>query len=292
MYSDPEFKYKTKPKSQNIDGRSNSRNSYCNDNYWYYRSDFSFDWFDIWGLSFFDIKRRRHYSHLNESVFKPLNRLESKQIMWRPLATEYFNYAVDIPTESSKMFQLALKHMKEDQPQLPIEISNLKDILNQHKILLENVEHIIENAIEERFSQTYRSPLKIVSRGDYDINNIYLGLKTCWESSKFDLEQIQNQIGRQSVNCRIDNGSLYFDKYHVGQGNEKEFELMKNALYDILKNMEILKGFSDLKKSKNNIDNKIEEIKKMTNEIIESIDNDLYETNIKDCCPTFLRIFR
>jgi len=67
---------------------------------------------------------------------------------------------------------------------------------------------------------------------------------------------------------------------------------MKNMLYDILKDVQLLKGFSDLEESKKNMYNEIEQIHRMTNEIIESIDNDLYETHIKGCCPTVLRIFR
>jgi hypothetical protein len=289
VYSDSEFKYEIKRKTQNNDRASR----YCNDNRCDYGSDFSFDWFDIWGLSFFDIKRRRHYRHLNEAVFRPLTNLESRQILpQKESATEYFNYDVVVPMESSRIFQLALKHMKEDQPQLPTEISNLREMLNRHKILLESVEVIIRNTINESFSQTYRSPLKIGSIHGYNVNYIYLCLKRVWESSKFDLEQIENHIKSGSVNVRRDNGHFYIDSYDIGQVNEKEFQRMKNTFYDTLKNMQILKGFSDLKQNTNDIRYKIEEIKGMTNETVESIDNDLYETNIKGCCPTFLRIFR
>lgn len=296
MSSNLEFKYELKRKAQNKNGESNYRGLDSdfdyNSDYRCYGSDYSFDWFDLWSLSFFDSRKRRHYRHLNQSVFKPLNGLELKQnIIWRPLATDYFNYDLVIPSESSKIFQLALKHMKEDEPQLSIEISHLRNIFNRHHKLLENVETRIKNLIEEKLSQTYRSPLKIGSRYSYDFDNVYSFLKVVWESNKYQLKQIENYIDKRA-SPRIENGYFYFENRPVGRGNNIGFEIMKNMLYDILKDVQLLKGFSDLEESKKNMYNEIEQIHRMTNEIIESIDNDLYETHIKGCCPTVLRIFR
>jgi hypothetical protein len=291
---DSEFKYSFSKKTPNKNGKSNRG---CLDSdfdntvdYWDYTSDVSFDWFDFWGLSFFSNEKRRHYRHLNESIFKPLSELKLyQQTDLRNIISNYFNYNVVLPTESSKIYQLSLKHMKEDEPQLPIEITNLKNLLAKHSTSVDNMEKKIKDVIKERLSSTYQSPLKIGNSSSYNFDYVYVFLKKVWESKNYELKEIDDHINRATP--RIQNNIFHFENIPIGQGNEKEFEMMKIALYNILRNGDILKIFSDLKENKNNLDEIITKIRKMAAEIVDIIDNDLYETSIRGCCPSLLRFF-
>ena len=272
MYSDSEFKYNLCRKAQNKNDQSNRRNLDSDSDYtidpWDYTSDVSFWWFDFWYISFFINKKNKHYKNLNESIFRPLSRLQliKQQSSQHMMVSDHFNYTIILPTESSKIYQLSLKHMKEDQPQLPTELINLREMNANHQNMIENLEKTVDETMRERFSLTYQSPLKTGSSYDYNHDSVYDFLRDIWESNKHDLKQIEDYTTKN--NCCFRNGLFYFENKPLGQGDDKGYESMKSALYDILKDRNILKMFSDLTDNKNNVDQKITEIKRMSTEIV------------------------
>ena len=200
MYPNSEFKYLARRKAPTKDDRPNRRSLDADSDYtassWDYTSDVSFGWFDLWDISFFIAQKRKHYRNLNGFIFRPLsalelNKQESSQYI---LISDYFNYTIMLPTESSKVYKLSLKHMTEDQPQLSIELMNLRKMNRNHQNLIKDLERMIDSTIRQRFSMTYQSPLKIERAYDYRYDYVYDFLLDVWESNKHDLKQIEVRL--------------------------------------------------------------------------------------------------
>jgi hypothetical protein len=106
--------------------------------------------------------------------------------------------------------------MKEEEPQLPIEITNLNNMLAKHRTSIDNIEKKIKDVIKERLSSMYQSPLKIGNSFSYDFNYVYIFLKKVWEGNDYELKEIDNYINRATP--RIQNGFFYFENIPVDKG--------------------------------------------------------------------------
>jgi hypothetical protein len=74
----------------------------------------------------------------------------------------------------------------------------------------------------------------------------------------------------------------------VGKGTEIEFERMKYALCDIVRNKDILGLLSNLKSSQNNLENQTNSIKKLAKDTVDLIDQELSPPKVIRCCTYYL----
>jgi hypothetical protein len=122
-------------------------NCYCRDDNCY---DYSWDLF-ILDVAFFRREARIHYNQLNRYVFKQLLNLGLADASSRRFIADYFKYTLkNMPSQTSEIYRLGLKHMGKDDEQIPIEIENLNNVLSQHRRRIENMESDITKQIKRR----------------------------------------------------------------------------------------------------------------------------------------------
>src|SRR5690349_4332760 len=110
---DTDFYFPPKSGEHCGDGGSDS----CFDNWW---------GFPVLDFSFFSIKRRKHYKQLNQYVFKPLSNLElTRSGSSYDFVIDDFKFELrNLPSESSRIYRIAMSHMNHDNAQLPTKIES------------------------------------------------------------------------------------------------------------------------------------------------------------------------
>jgi hypothetical protein len=246
-------------------------------------SDYWWDPF-VFGIAFFSAERRRHYDALNRYVFRPLSNLDlvSVRLSYDSIDDNFRYDLKNLPSQTARIYQLALKHMEKDDKQLPKEIQKLKDMLGSHDNQIRILESDI-NKLVKTTSTFSASPVKtgIVYRRDY----VARFISKVWISCK-DEGNISDCVDAYIIRAipTAENGYFQFDGLPVAQGDERELNSVKDVLHDILKNKEIIKNISDLKSSAKSLNDQIKKIKELVKPIADSIDQDLYSTRIKGCC--------
>jgi len=276
---DTDFDFPSEPREHSRD---------CGDNYCL---DYGWDPF-VFSITFFGVERRRHYNALNRYVFKPLSDLQLISVgLSYDFIVDYFRYDLkNMPSQSAEIYHLAFKHMEQDDNDLPKEIENLNNMLIHHDNLISKTAADIIKITKTTSSISYESPVKFGVVYDYE--RVYMFLSRVWIScmdGKNIIECLENYI--KNATPRADNGYFHFDGLPVAQGDEKELNTVRDVLYNILKNKEIIKNISDLKASTKTLNDQIKKIKEMVKPIADSIDEDLYSTRIKGCC-TNLTVLR
>ena len=116
--------------------------------------DWDGNWFryvDAWDFSFFSTKLLKHYETLKLHVFDELANLNLVSIsgLRRDYIHEYYTFEItNLPSETSKIYQLALKHLSEDDLQIPREIESLKTILRDHNNWVNQLKTELDKLIE------------------------------------------------------------------------------------------------------------------------------------------------
>jgi hypothetical protein len=195
-----------------------------------------------------------------------------------------------MPSQTSDIYQLALKHMEKDEKQLPIEIKNLNNMLAKHNNLISNMESHIINLVKS-ITSFNKSPV-LTNSVVYDHDYALQFVSRIWISCKDEKNMIQ-AISKyvEGAKPRAENGYFVFENLPVAEGDPKNLNTVKDTLYDILKDQTIIKYITDLKASTTELNSQIEKIRELMKPIVDSIDQDLYNTRIKGCCKnlTLLR---
>jgi hypothetical protein len=116
-------------------------------------------------------------------------------------------------------------------------------------------------------------------KGD-DFNSVYTYLSRVWRrmTSESRVERVQHHINNTKPYRSVE-GIFYSNGQPRGEGSEQEFEKMKKALYGILQNNDLLTRLSELETSLEALSNQIQYIRVMANEIVNLIDQNLYDTS-------------
>lgn len=261
-------------------------------------SDYCLDYWwpiPILDFSFFSIKRRRHYKKLNQHIFKPLGNLALIRNNQRyDFVIDDFKFDLtNLPSESSSIYKIALRHMEHDDPFLPQEIEDLKSMMQNHNNLVNETEKQISEIIIDRLKSTHSTPLKTGGTNySYDFKSVYKYLSYGWKLTTVDeimsTQKVEDFIPSSYTEYNKTNCYFYFDNVPVGKGTEIEFERMKYALCDIVRNKDILGLLSNLKSSQNNLENQTNSIKKLAKDTVDLIDQELYDTKVIRCCTYYL----
>src|SRR5215469_15762607 len=249
--------------------------------------------FPAWFPSFFSERRTRHYLALNPSVLRPLTRLQLRKVI---LDTDFihkdFVFVIDIlPVDTSRTYQLALRHMDFDNPQLRTAVMDLRERISAHNALRDRLENEISLAIRRRLTTTHMTPLIGDIRYNYRFNDVYRYLSSMWrptmqaEKTSSDLveERIKKKEWHRDAAC-----IFYFGGIAIGSGTEHEFASMANGLTNILLDENLLQILSNLEANWNVLQDRITSIREMATPIVDLIDDDIYETRVKSCCPGWL----
>jgi hypothetical protein len=133
--------------------RTRDRNSDRDDNWFHY--------VDAWDFSFFSTELTKHYEQLRVNVFRPLANLNLvSKSEYRDYIHEIYTLEItNMPSETSKIYQLALKHINEDNSQIPKEIESLKKKLKVHDDSVNQLKKDIDESIEQKFTTTSSTPM-------------------------------------------------------------------------------------------------------------------------------------
>ena len=103
---------------------------------------------------------------------------------------EYYTFEItNLPSETSKIYQLALKHLSEDDPQIPREIESLKTILRDHNQLKTELDKLIEQKFTDNGTNKY----------NYHSDNLYK-LLSIVRQPQLKSESLKERIDRFTKN--------------------------------------------------------------------------------------------
>lgn len=220
-------------------------------------------------------------------MFRPLSSLRLIQPLQSYRIEDDFRRIVDnIPSGPSVVYALALRHLEyNNNRQLPQSLSNLTVMMETHNELIVRTSNEITNTIKSKLAASSSSPLKIGARYKYDFNSVYTYLSRVWRrmTSESRVERVQHHINNAKPYRSIE-GIFYFNGQPCGEGSEQEFEKMKKALYEILQNNDLLTRLAELETSLEAQSNQIQNIRVMAKEIVNLIDQNLYDTRVSGCC--------
>ncbi len=202
-------------------------------------------------------------------MFRPLSSLRLIQPLQSYRIEDDFRRIVDnIPSTPSVVYALALRHLEYNNRQLPQSLSNLTVMMETHNELIVRTSNEITNTIKSKL-----------------VNSVYTYLSGVWRrmTSESRVERVQHHINNAKPYRSID-GIFYFNGQPCGEGSEQEFEIMKKALYRILQNNDLLTRLAELETSLEAQSNQIQNIRVMAKEIVNLIDQNLYDTRVSGCC--------
>ena len=273
--------------------RAHSRNSNCNwDGNW-------FHYVDAWDFTFFSAELTKHYDQLKLHVFMKLANLKLvSKSEYRDYIHEMYTFEItNLPSKTSKIYQLALKHMNEDNPQIEKEIEALEDKLKNHNNSVIQLKNKIDESIKQRFTTTSSTPMQTGGiKYNYNHRSVYKLLSLIWQPHSLS----------QTINERVDKfikspstgrwdevtNDFIFNGLSLGNGTKDEFEQMRSDLFCIVSDNGVITKIISIQNSEEDLRERIVDIKKLVDPIIELIDQGLYDTKIKKCCPTFWSLVR
>jgi hypothetical protein len=294
VYSDSGFKYASPIDGDNAISRGldpcincGRVDCDCGDTYWCDCPCL----FPIWDFSFFSSKRRKHYRILNENVFTPLTKLqlENRQTSREFILDDYRYIITNLPSETSKIYKRAIKHIQSDNVRLDTLLTELRTSFATHNDLLDKTTRAINDTITRRLTSTHSTPISSGgSLYNYDMQEVKKYLSQIWRPSGGS-ETITDTLIARNINRSVRNRdptSAYFvfNNFSVGRGTMDEFHNMSIALDEISRDPEITELLSEIEDSADNLLNQITEIKGMAREIKNLIDQQEYDTKIFRCC--------
>jgi hypothetical protein len=180
-------------------------------------------------------------------VFTPLIDLElSIEGYSYDFITGYYKCNLkNMPSQTSEIYRLGLKHMEKDEKQLPIEIENLNNMLVDHKKQISDMETYITKLVKNSTSTFYKSP--VFSPVFYKHDHVFLFVSKIWISCK-DEKNMNEAIDEYIKNTtpRSEDGYFKFENEAVAKGDPKNLDIVKDVLYKILKDKEIIKNIAKL----------------------------------------------
>lgn len=210
--------------------------------------------------------------------------------MSREFILDDYRYTItNLPSDGSKIYKRAIKHIRSDNPHLDTALTELRTSLRSHYNLLDKTARVINDTIIGRLISTHSTPIS--SGGsvyNYDIQKVQNYLSQIWRPSGGS-ERISDHLIERNIRSSVrqrDSASSYFvfNNISVGQGTQDEFDNMSLALDDISRNSEIAGLLSEVENSSDHMMNQITEIKRMACEITNPIDQQEYDTKIFRCC--------
>jgi hypothetical protein len=271
--------------------RTRDRNSDRDDNWFHY--------VDAWDFSFFSTELTKHYEQLRVNVFRPLANLNLvSKSEYRDYIHEIYTLEItNMPSETSKIYQLALKHMNEDNSQIPKEIESLKKKLKVQDDPVNQLKKDIDESIEQKFTTTSSTPMNTGgNKYDYNHDYVYKLLTLVWQphSASQTISERINKFIKDPKNAYREehNQYFYFSGKPLGRGSDDEFNQMKTELFSIVSDSVLVSKIISIQNSEADLHKRIIDIKKLVDPIIDLIDQDLYGTRVKKCCPTLWSLIR
>jgi hypothetical protein len=251
-----------------------------------------YDYFSTnYGIAFFIRERKKHYSNLNTSVFKPLSNISNNDVRMenRGLFSQ-LTYHIYIPIDSSH-YTNALLHIQKEKSKkdLPSKMNALASEITTHNKKVESLQELINRTIVEAFKKPTTESYK------YHFDNVRDKAMSIWaqsvlsqDTSDINMTIIQNRVENRMEELKLkeENGILRSNEIYVGEGSSEDVENIRSGLKHTIENDSILQSLLEIMQSKKAINDKLECIARPAHEISQAIENETYRIKAK-CCPTF-----
>jgi hypothetical protein len=267
-----------------------------------------------YGLTFFLKERKKHYKKLNDVVFRPLSLLTNINNGYNLLDSLKIGILIDesIPMDYI-VYRDAMLHLKEDYPDLPEMIHNIKDKIHMHNSKVESLDKLIDRNIDNYAKQYYIRPTsQLFPKNNHIDYNYYqkkeVVKKVVTDSWNHIIILIKNPIDVQSINKMTDEyitKNIRFRKksnpfeLEIEPGitiafgkDENELDKIREFfINNILKNEDIIQELVCIINKKISLEKDIDYIRISANDISYAIDIDYYNKKVK-CCPTAMKLLR
>jgi hypothetical protein len=204
---------------------------------------------------------------------------------------DYRFVITNLPSESSRVYKRALRHMDFDDPQLRNTLTDLRRSFTTHNDLLNEAATMICDIIENRLTSTHLTPIVIGGRiYNYNLPAVQKYLSEIWRPSggneRISYDLIERNISNSTRKREI--SYFLFNNIPVGQGMQAEFDNMSIALDDISRNHKIVGLLYSIENSEDKLRDEITRIKEMAASIVGLIDREDYDTKVLRCCTYYL----
>ena len=240
---------------------------------------------------FFIAQVRTHYRHLNNEVYTPLTTLNteySREGLVSPLWKRHLGIGGRIPTNF--LNDVAIRHLSEDNPQLLTEVRNYRLLYDQYKTKLKSLQRTIDCIIKNRFIERGVYP---TASNNFHGLGCYIGevnslLELVWVDfvthiNNVDVYHRSNNIANRTF---VHNGNLLaLDGFLIGRGDEQQIRDMETIMRNIPEIRVILDAFRDLRNSRDDLNNRAQLIRDLSQPFSNAIRHNEYQT-LCSCCPT------
>jgi hypothetical protein len=265
---------------------------------------------DCYSLTFFFEQFKKHYLHLDETVFRTLaiDNTNNK--------SKLLNYLkLDVYFPPDYYYEDALLHMKKDRSDIPGLVDDLRIEIKNYDCQVEKLVKLIDGNILNYVKRSFRKidPLKLHSYTDFGndyvrketIKNIVLEI---WKRNITSIDiptdiqtickKIDDEIRCDIIRFKKDFYPFYqllhnsTDQIGVGNNEQDMKDIQTIFINDLLKNEKILGKLVYLVNKKNSLENEnIFKIRNLCNQYSIRIEKSKYRTKAK-CCPDLWRLFR